>query len=522
MHLTLLALMLLPLVAFGAQLHGTRALRPTLTLRGFARAIATFDHGDITNVPEELKGKSADDLRSIVDYLGECLRGLHEGPDGELRSLDETEQTSFDAGLALRAAAVQLLERHDQIAKLADAPAKVERSAPSIIRSEDPMEVFADRSATPSQLADALTRSLEGNVEDAENMAHVRKVVKRMLPRNSRNEDREWARGLIARASDEYTDAWWKIINGREYSLTAEERTALGVVTNANGAFLLPTHLDPTIILTNSGSSNIIRSVARVVELKEGYTSWNGITSAGVTASWDGEVVEVSDDSPTVGKPNIGVIRAQAFVEASISATEDISGLAEDVMMMFADARDRLEGAAHAVGNGTTAPKGIFTALNADTNVQITSTTAATIGLVDVHALYKAVPVRWRKKSTWCLNPTYNLAIKALGTALSASYSTDLTQEPSDRILNRPVLESDDAPSTQTTTALDNEVILGDFSNFVIVDKPGSMSVEYIPHLFNTANNLPDGRRGWFATWRNGSDVVTTSPFRMLVDKTSA
>jgi predicted phage gp36 major capsid-like protein len=46
--------------------------------------------------------------------------------------------------------------------------------------------------------------------------------------------------------------------------------------------------------------------------------------------------------------------------------------------------------------------------------------------------------------------------------------------------------------------------------------------VEYIPHLFNTANNLPDGRRGWYATWRTGADATNTNAFRLLVDKTSA
>jgi predicted phage gp36 major capsid-like protein len=59
-------------------------------------------------------------------------------------------------------------------------------------------------------------------------------------------------------------------------------------------------------------------------------------------------------------------------------------------------------------------------------------------------------------------------------------------------------------------------------SQYVIVDRPGDMAVEMIPHLFNTANNLPDGRRGWYATWRNGGDVTNADAFRLIVDKTSA
>src|SRR4029079_5203366 len=148
---------------------------------------------------------------------------------------------------------------------------------------------------------------------------------------------------------------------------------------------------------------------------------------------------------------------------------------------------------------GTTEPMGVFTAVAAVTASRVTSTTAATIGLVDIHALYKAVPLRSRNGSTWVANPLYSLAVKALGTAISASYSGDLRDGTAGMILGHSVVESDDAPTAQTTTALDQEILIGDFSQFVIVDRPAGMSVEYIPNLFNTANNLPAGRVGWVA-----------------------
>jgi len=266
----------------------------------------------------------------------------------------------------------------------------------------------------------------------------------------------------------------------------------------------------------------VIRGISRVVTLTEG-TTWNGVTSAGVTASWDGELAEVSDDSPTFGRVSIPTNVAQAFAQASIAAFQDINGLASDILMMFADARDRLESAAHATGSGSAnQPTGIFTALDANTNVELSSTTAGTIGLVDIHNVYRQVPVRWRGRSTWLMHPQWALAIKELGTGVSASFSGDLREPPAGRILGRPIVECDEAPNVVTTTALDNRLIFGDFSNYVIVDKPGSMSVEFIPHLFNTANNLPDGRRGWFAYWRTGADCVNDAAFRLLQDKTSA
>jgi HK97 family phage major capsid protein len=460
---------------------------------------------------------NTDSLRGEIEALDAEILALHQNEDGELREFTPEEQTAFDAKRAERASKVALLERHAEIEKNAALPERtVAPAAPSVIVARDAMDVMADRSSTPKQLADAALRSLEDKDVEPANLEHVQSVLKR------HSSDREWVNGVILRSSDLYTMAWAKLMTGREHALTSEERTVLGVSTNANGKFLLPTHLDPTIILTSALSTNEIRKIARVVTLSDGQAAWNGITSSGVTASWDGEVAEVSDDSPTFGNPSIATVRAQALVQASISATEDIANLGNDVLMMFADAKDRLEGAAHATGVGTTTPKGVFTAVTAITASRVTSTTAATIGLVDLNSVYTGVPKRYRGNAKWLLNPTYAVAIKALGTAVSASFSGDLREPTAGRILGKEVVESDDAPTTQTTTALDSEVLLGDFSQFVIVDRPGGMSVEYIPHLFNTSNNLPDGRRAWYATWRNGSDVTNVDAFRLLVDKTTA
>jgi HK97 family phage major capsid protein len=57
-----------------------------------------------------------------------------------------------------------------------------------------------------------------------------------------------------------------------------------------------------------------MRSVARV-ETTVGDTKYF-ITSAGVTASWDAEAAEVSDDSPTLAQPSVPVYKAAAFIAA--------------------------------------------------------------------------------------------------------------------------------------------------------------------------------------------------------------
>lgn len=456
---------------------------------------------------EEQRSAAIEEMEAVASVAIEETRNLSDDEAGKVDAA-QAQVAELDSELealdAREAELVAIEERTEAIAK---------RPELQVISRPDSTDVMQDRSATPQQLADALTRSLDGRVDSAESMDHVRKLAIR------HRGDREWARGLIARASDEYESGWGKVVTGAEMSLTPEERTALSTVTNANGNYLVPTHLDPTVIITNDGSSNVIRSLSRVVTLtRPGDTSWQGITSAGITASFDAQLTEVSDDSPTFGQPSIATHKAQAFAQASIEASEDIPGLAGELLMMFSDARDRLEGAAHATGTGTNEPWGVFSA----TYTEVVSDTAAGIFKEDLDEVYRTLPIRHRGAGVWCMNPLWAIAVQNLGTAVSNKFTTTMDAGTTSLLYGKPVVESDDAPADVTTTVKDPEILFGDFSNYVIVDKPGSFAVEFIPHLFNTSGNLPDGRRGWYCTWRTGADSVNSNAFVVLADKTSA
>jgi len=72
-------------------------------------------------------------------------------------------------------ASSRVIERHHALANLADVPERQETShGPQVIRKADPVDVLEDRSASRSQLADAITRSVEGKGLDAEQVDHVR------------------------------------------------------------------------------------------------------------------------------------------------------------------------------------------------------------------------------------------------------------------------------------------------------------------------------------------------------------
>lgn len=466
------------------------------------------------------------------------LRARLEQIETEARAIDteagdaaftDDQQTRFDALVAERKTVTAKIAseeaRAEQRASLSERRGAIRTesgqfSAPNVIVREDPAAILEDRSVTgPARtraLSDALLRSIEGHsTGERANDVHAEQIIKRHASHHA------WAENLIARSTDAYASAFSKLMTGRAELLDAEERTAMSIGTSANGGYLVPTALDPTVMLTNSGSSNVMRAAGtRKVTLTQGNV-WYGVTSAGATASWDAELAEVSDDSPTVGQASITCYKGKGFVQASVEAFEDIDALQADLLMILADAKDRLEGTAHMTGSGS-APQGLFTLVCASTTLRTTSTTAATIGEVDVHALYRALPIRWRGRGTFVMNPLYSLAIKRLGTAVSSAFSGDLTQPVTDRILGRPLLESDDAPTTQTTTALDQEIVFADLSAYTIVDKPGGTAIEYIPWLTNTANNLPDDRRGWLMRWRSGAGMPVLQAGVWLADKTSA
>ena len=464
--------------------------------------------------------KYADILRSQVAELESERSALLDELDtiaaDETRSAEDITTRADEITERATAIGAEIKAKNERAAQLDTIEA--ERNAtprgPQFLKPVATPSINEVRGLSAAQIVDGVTKAVEERGIDP---THARKILKR------HSRDTDWARGLFVRSSEVYAEAWSKVMRGVDIGfLSDEERAAMAVGTNTAGGFLVPTFLDPSVILTNTGSANVIRQIARVVTLTQG-NSWKGITSAGITGSWDAELAEVSDDTPNdYAQPSIPVYTGRAFAQISFEGLQDIENAAEEVAMMLADARDRMQGAVHATGSGSGQPTGIFTALDANTNVEVTSTTAATIGLVDLQGLKRAVGQRFRGRGSWVMNPAYADAIKALGTAVSASFSTDITQGNTETLLGRPVYETDDAPSTQTTTVRDNEVVYGDFSNYIVVDKPGSTALQYVPVLFNTANNLPDGRSGWLLQWREGADSVNDVAFRLLQDKTSA
>lgn len=334
---------------------------------------------------------------------------------------------------------------------------------------------------------------------------------------------------IIRTGAPAYRSAFSKMMAGRADLMDHDERQAVSSLdewrtamslTTGNGGAAVPFTLDPTLILTGSGSSNPIRQIARNVSITT--DAWNGLTSAGVTARWGAENTATSDDSPSdFANPNIPVYRGEAFIQGSIEISQDYQAIEADLGEMIAEAKDNLEATAHITGPGTTAPIGIVTALTGGSSV-VTPVTPETFAVGDLYKLQAALGPKFRRNASWVAELSTINAMRGFGATYGSSFLTELVGDSPAQVLGKPLYEASAMPpfsaiNTSATDTTNQILVFGDFSKYVVVDRVG-LTLEFIPHLFNTsgATSLPTGTRGWFAYWRTGADSVADNAFRML------
>lgn len=281
---------------------------------------------------------------------------------------------------------------------------------------------------------------------------------------------------------------------------------ALAVGSPSTGGVMLPLQLDPSIILSNGGTSNT--SLRNVFTVKTVITdSWHGVTSAGVSAHWRPESGEADDDTPAVAEAVVPVHRGDAFIPASIEVTQDAPNFAAEMAKLLADGKERLEAQAFITGTGTGQPRGIVTAA-VTAGKTVTSTLADTLAAGDVYKTKAALPPRWRANARWLMaDPTVD-AVRQM--------SADQTQPMLDgaNLAGRPFTETSELDGVIDAGQSNYLAVFGDLRQYVVADRVGT-SIELVPHLFGT-NRRPLGQRGFFMFFRTGGDLVVPDSVRVL------
>lgn len=404
----------------------------------------------------------------------------------------------------------------------------------NVNRGNDPYDLNTlGFTATRSELLGRAREAIErtGNLDDNAKQAATQ-LAERVDTANG-----ALSRHLLATGNDAYRTGWQKMVSGAAHLMDDGEKRAVEAaralsLTDANGGYAVPFTLDPTIISTKDVTTNPIRRIARNVTTVT--DSWNGVTSGGMSVSWDGEAAEVSDDSPTLAQPSIPVYKAQGLAIASIEISQDWAGIESDLRSMIQEGKDDAEAVAFTTGSGSNQPTGIITELDG-TSSELAPATAETFALADVYEVQNELPAKYRlsmmngdvqesRASFLATRGTYN-TIRQFDTGGGAALWETLGGGLPPRLLGHNAYEAsgmDSATDINAGATADNFVLLlGDFRYYVIVDRIG-LSVEYIPHLFATGNNRPNGTRGWYCYWRVGAESVNDAAFRLMSVPTTA
>lgn len=450
------------------------------------------------------------------------LADIEEPTDDQSARFTELE-AEFDKLEAERAPLAARAEKIAAVRSAALDPVNVQPISPEVIvrTQRDPFDSTRAVQSRALELDDMRGRAFDAVESWADGKGRYRmdhdaaeKVTKMIEADENRGEDGGISRHILIAGSDSYHRAFKNLmrnqgeVNALEPDEQASVRAALSL-TGANGGFLIPVTLDPTIILTNSGSANPYRRISEVKSITTNF--WEGVTSAGVNAAWLAEAGVVGDNTPTVAQPVITPAKAAAWVFGSYELLGD-SDFATQFPALLTDAKDRLEEAAFTTGTGTNQPKGIVTAAT----TAVTTAAVATYAIADIYALQAAIPPRFRLAGE-SLAVVMNVAIinktRQFDTAGGASFWTNLGAAQPERVIGIPIQESTTMVGTTTTGS--KIAVAGDFSQYAIVDRVG-MTVMYEPMVKDSATARPTGQAGWFAYWRVGADALVPSAFRTL------
>jgi HK97 family phage major capsid protein len=473
-------------------------------------------------MPDEVRNKTPEQLHQLIEVADAHLRSLHQSDTGEIRDLDAAEDKAFRYLLRIRAAALKRIEEHRAVSDvLARRPEAVKRVYANLKNG-------IDGSSGVVRMLNAEARDMAlRTLDDRGSSAHLRSDEKDHVERQIRR-NTDVARRIIVTENEHYRNAWLKLVtmpDGAMY-LEDEERAAMRAFaeyraassTNAAGGFGIPVFIDPSIIMTAQGSGNPFLTIARQTDINT--NAWKGVSSAGVSWSFDAENAEVSDDAPTIAQPTVTIFTARGHIPFSIEIGEDYPSFASEMSQLLAEGYDELLIDKFTRGSGSGEPQGVLTAISAATGCRVgIQTSGQAFGANDPYAVWKALGQRFRRKASWLMSVDVNNKLRQLGTAnVFHAYTENLPAEWADEFFAKTAYESPYMPDTTTSTSANTGLALvGDFQNYLIARRTG-MSVELIPHLFSTGNNLPMGQRAWFAYARIGGGVVNTSGFRLLVN----
>lgn len=441
--------------------------------------------------------------------------------------LDEAEETRFTAALDEFKATKETFDKAEARAAQVAAVVATSTASPGVdtvnqINRRNQPKAFEVRGMARAEVRDAAMAIIEKRGKHL-NTAQGADLEKKLKAKGKEFDGDKIARMLVVSESDEYHSAFTKGMSGGVPIFTPEEGNAVLEMraanegTSADGGFGIPVLIDPTIILTSGAATAPILDICQVTTITT--DQWKGVTSAGFTWAYGAESSVVADNSlANLLQPTIPVYKAAGFIPYTIEVGDDYPDFQEEMSKYLAQGYLNLVAVTTQTGTGSSQPTGIFTGMqNTTTPAHVTVTTKGALGAVDARSAWAALPEIFRPNATWMMHVSVENQIRSWasgGLALS-DYTINMLANGEAMLIGRPVLKSDYAPNPTNTTAPESFLVVGDFSHYRFIQRAG-MSVELVPHLFDTSTGRPIGQRGWYAYARHGADADSYNAFRLI------
>lgn len=309
--------------------------------------------------------------------------------------------------------------------------------------------------------------------------------------------------GKQGRASDEYKNAFWRMVRNRGGHLLVQN--ALQIGEDSEGGYLCPDEYERTLVKALE-EENRLRSLCTIIRTESGDRKIPIVASHG-TASWVDEEGVIPESDDVFGQISLGAHKLATMIKVSDELLQDsVFDIESYIAAEFARRIGAAEEDAFINGDGSGKPYGLLHATNG-AGIGIT-TAGATFTSDEILDLIHSVKAGYRKNSKFLLNDS---SIKALRKLKDGNgqymWQPGLKEGQPDRLLSHELITSAYMPEIGVGA---KPILFGDFKSYWIADRQG--------RTFQRLNELyaATGQVGFRATQRVDGRLVQTEGLKCL------
>jgi len=312
--------------------------------------------------------------------------------------------------------------------------------------------------------------------------------------------------GKAGRSSDEYQNAFWKMV--RDRSAHYSVYNALQVGTDSEGGFLVPDEYERTLVQALE-EENKLRSLCKVIRTASGDRKIPLVASHG-TASWVDEEGLIPESDDAFGMISLGAHKVASIIKVSDELLQDsVFDVESYIASEFARRVGDAEEAAFINGDGSGKPFGMLHETNgAAAGV---TTAGAAITAEELIDLVYSLKAPYRKRALFLFNDQTIKAIRKLKDgsgqyiwqpSLQAGQPNTLLGYSYETSSHMPVIGAGAKP-----------ILFGDFSSYWIADRDGR-SIQRLNELYAAT-----GQVGFRVTQRLDGRLVQQEGMKCLAMK---